>query len=385
MQSQHILLVIALMMVLGKLASGLSIRLKQPPVLGMLILGLVLGPSGLRLLESEPIIQFFSEIGVIFLLFTAGLETDLAAMKRTGKSSFSVALAGMILPFGAGMVMGYVHGMELFPMLVLSTILTATSVSVSVMTLLDLKKLRSVEGTTIMSAAVIDDVLGILLLTFIFGFASQEAHIGLSVIKIAGFIAGALLAGIFLINPLIQLARKLKTDQGILSIALALCLIFSWAAEQAEVASITGAYLAGLFLGRTNARNTIIEGVETLGQSLFVGIFFINIGLETHLWGQDLNIVFVLTFSVVAAFTKFFGSGLGARISGFSWSRSLPIGIGMMPRGEVGLIIANMALAKNVIGAAEFSATVFMVILTALITPFLLKWSFLRGEKTHAG
>jgi Kef-type K+ transport system membrane component KefB len=378
--SHHLLAILAFIIIIAKVFSYFSIKLKQPPVLGMLLVGLVIGPSGFHLIDSSPTISFFSEIGVIFLLFMAGLETDLNAMKRTGKSSISVALGGVLIPFALGFGAALFYEYPTVNGLVLGTILTATSVSVTVMTLIDLKRLRSVEGTTIMGAAIIDDILGILLLTFIFSFAGPTHSVWLSMTKIFGYLTVAILFGMFLVNPLIQIARKMKAEQGILSIALALCFLYAWSAETVEIASITGAYLAGLFLGQTNAKTTVLEGVETLGQSIFVSVFFVNIGLETHLWKHELHYGFTAVFIIVAIFSKMVGSGVGARMSGFSWPRANSIGIGMVPRGEVGLIIANMALARNLIGIPEFSATVFMVVLTAIITPFMLKWSFSRGE-----
>lgn len=371
--NEHTLAVLAAIIIIAKIFSYLSIKIKQPPVLGMLLIGLVLGPSGFKLMGSEPVIKFFSDIGVIILLFLAGLETDVPAMKKSGKSSFLVAIGGVVFPFMLGVTAGRFFGYSMLSSLILGTILTATSVSVTVMTLIDMKKLRSVEGITIMGAAIIDDVLGILLLTFIFSFSSPTGNIWVSMGEIFGYLAAAILFGMFLIKPIVHFARKLKTEQAVLSVALAICFFYAWSAELVEIASITGAYLAGFFLGQTNAKTTIMEGVETLGQSIFVSVFFIHIGLETDLWGYEINFMFAAVFLAIAIFSKLIGSGAGAKLSGFSWLRSSAIGFGMIPRGEVGLIIANMAMAKGILGGAEFSATVFMVVITALITPFLLK------------
>lgn len=368
--------VLAIIIIAAKLFSFFSIKMKQPPVLGMLFIGLVLGPSGLKLFHSNVIFQFLSNIGVIFLLFLAGLETDIPSMKRSGKSSLIIALGGVFLPLGAGIGAGLFFKYSILSSFLIGLILTATSVSVTVMSLIDMKKLRSVEGTTILGAAIIDDVIGILLLTFVFSFSGPQGNVWLSMAKILGYLGAAILFGMFLINPIIQMTRKLKLEQGVLSIALALCLLYAWSAEKAQIAAITGAYLAGLFLGQTNAKTTIMEGVETLGQSLFVSVFFINIGLETELWEHEINYGFTAIFLAIAVFSKILGSGIGARASGFSWNRSLGISFGMIPRGEVALIIAQMALTKGLLGASEFSTTVMMVVTTALITPFLLKWSF---------
>ncbi len=392
----HILLIIAIIIIVAKLASSFSIKLKQPPVLGMLLIGVVLGHSVFGLINTSPTtgfifnnigfssvkvgttIEFFAEIGVIFLLFMAGLETDINAMKKTGKSSLFVALAGVIIPFVSGFAIGNFFGFSFFKTMIVATIFTATSVSVSVMTLLDMKRLRSVEGSIILGAAVIDDIIAIILLTFVFGLSNPTAVLSFTFLKMFGFIVISILFGFFFINPIVQLTKKLKAEQSILSIAIGICLLYSFAAHAVEIAPITGAYLAGLFLGRTDAKMKIMEGIETLGQSIFVSIFFVNIGLSTQLWGQGLEFKFAAIFVLGAAFTKVLGSSFGAKISGFSWKRSVPIGFGMMPRGEVALVIANMAIAKGLFTSKEFSATVFMVVITALLTPFLLKWSFNR-------
>ncbi len=375
------LLIIALIIIISKLASSFSIKLKQPPVLGMLIIGLVVGPSGLKLLHTNPFIEIFAEIGVIFLLFMAGLETDLQSMKKAGKSSFLVALNGIFFPFGLGFAVGYFFGFPLFKTLIIATIYTATSVSVSVMTLLDMKKLRTVEGTTILGAAVIDDIIAIILLTLIFGLYQPGANIFLSVGTMLGYMLGAVIVGLFLFKPIMHFTKKMKAEHSILAIGLGICFLFSWAAHEVKIAPITGAYLAGLFLGRTKAKHSIMEGVETIGHSIFVSVFFLNIGLATHLWDVPIPFLFAAIFAFGAAFSKVIGSGLGARLSGFSWKRALPIGFGMMPRGEVSLVIALMAKEAKIFTQADMSVIVFMIIFTAILTPFLLKWSFHRKDK----
>lgn len=380
--SEHILALIAIILILSKIFSALSSKFKQPSVLGMLLIGLVLGPSVLDVIATGPITQAFSRIGVIILLFIAGLETDIQSMKKTGRTAFAVALGGVLLPFASGFSVGYLFGYSIFTSLIFGTMCTATSVSVSVMTLIDLKKLRSVEGTTILSAAIIDDVIGILLLTFVFGiFDSAGGNIWISFGKILGYMTAALLFGVFLVRPVMNLAKNMAAEKAILSIAIALAFIYAWGAELVEVAPITGAYFAGVFIGQTRVKRTVMEEIETLGHALFIPIFFVNIGLETNLREGNFDFLFLILFVGAAIITKIIGSGGGARFSGFSFIRSFAIGIGMVPRGEVILIIANIALAKNLIGQSEFSTTIILVILSTLITPFLLKWSFNKEKE----
>ena len=252
----------------------------------------------------------------------------------------------------------------------------ATSVSVTVMTLIDLKQLHSSEGTTILGAAIIDDVIGILMLTFVFGLHGGENNILFSMGKILAYFVLSSLVGFFLFRPIIRFTKRLNVESGVVTIALALCFFFAWAAEKAGMAEITGAYIAGLFIGQTRFKRTVSEGVETLGQSFFVAIFFINIGLETHLENISGNPLFIILIILFAIIGKIFGSGLGAKAGGFSLEQSTRIGVGMVPRGEVALIISAMALTRGIFTQTEYSTTVLIVILSAILTPPLLKLTF---------
>jgi len=372
----HFLLHLAIILILSKYVAALSIKFKMPPVLGMIITGILLGPSVLDIVKTDIVLQWLARLGVILLLFTAGLDTDIAQMKSQGKASLMTAAGGVLVPFALGFFTSRFFGLDVFSSTLIGTVLMATSVSVTVMTLIDLKKLHSSEGTTILGAAIIDDVIGILMLTFVFGLHGGENNILISMAKILGYFVASFLVGFFLFKPIIRFTRKLEVESGVVAVALSLCFLFAWAAEKAGMAEITGAYIAGLFVGQTRSKRTVSEGVETLGQSFFVAIFFINIGLETQLRDISGNpgfIIFIILFAIAG---KILGSGVGAKIGGFSLRQSTRIGVGMVPRGEVALIISAMALTRGIFTQTEYSTTVLIVILSAIITPPLLKWAF---------
>lgn len=372
----HFLLHLAIILITAKYVTALAIKFKLPPVLGMILAGILFGPSALDIVKTDIVIKWLAKLGVILLLFAAGLDTDINQMKSQGKVSFLTATGGVILPFLLGFFTSRFFGFGNFTATLIGTVLTATSVSVTVMTLIDLKQLHSLEGTTILGAAIIDDVIGILMLTFVFGLHGGENTIILSIAKIFAYFIVSFLFGFFLFKPIIRFTKRLNVESGVVAVALALCFFFAWAAEKAGMAEITGAYIAGLFLGQTRFKRTISEGIETLGQSFFVAIFFINIGLETHLENISGNSLFIILIIFFAITGKIFGAGTGAKIGGFSLEQSKRIGVGMVPRGEVALIIASMALTEGIFTQTEYSTTVLVVILSALITPLLLKLTF---------
>jgi len=383
----HVIAVLALIILFARWSGVLSMKTKQPPVVGMILIGLLLGPSGIHLLQSGLIIKFLAKVGVILLLFMAGLDTNIRTIRKTGMNAMVVAIGGVLVPFLSGLLLGLAFSFPIYKTLIISTILTATSVSVSVMTLMDLKRLRTVEGVTIMNAAIIDDILGILLLTFILSTASHEGSLLLSLGKIVAYLAAIALFGTMVLPGLVRLMTRLGVPTLLLSMAIVCMLLFAWSAEGMGIADITGAYFAGLFFGMCGTREKLLPDLDTLGHALFIPVFFINIGLETHIWHQDVNILFAALFILVAVGGKTFGAGICARFRGFSWQRSLGIGCGMVPRGEVALVISKLSLDMAVLHHNEHSTTVLMVLCTTLVTPFLLKGVFarqtigLQGEK----
>jgi Kef-type K+ transport system membrane component KefB len=415
----QLLLLIALIVAAAKLAGAAATRIGQPAVFGEILAGLILGPTVLNVLgwplfQPSPApaaggvpapallgeVRDLAEVGVILLMFIAGMETDLDEMRRVGRVAFWSALGGVILPFAGGAAVAVMFGLPLFwEGIFLGTILTATSVSISAQTLMELGALRSREGTTILGAAVIDDVMGIIVLSLVVAFAraSQGVDIGgivLIVLRMSAYFAIAIFIGRRVFGPLAAWASRLGVSQGLLAMVLVIVLLYAWAAEEfGRVAAITGAYLAGVLFAQTPWKREIDGGIHPLTYSMLVPIFFISVGLRAN--GRELGDQVGLTVMlvIVAILAKAVGCGLFARLFGFDSTESLRVGVGMISRGEVGLIVAGYGLEHGIIGPAGFSASVLMVLATTMVTPPLLRLVFPKGagvtraivEETIAG
>ena len=392
----NFILAIMIIIVAAKAGGYISNRLGQPAVLGELLAGLLLGPTLLDMLHS-PIfaeaehlgesITLLAELGVILLMLLAGLELHLPELLRAGKVSALAGVLGVILPLGLGAGVAMLFGLELAEALFIGLTLAATSVSISAQTLLELHVLRSRVGLALLGAAVFDDVLVILLLSISLVLVSGVGGFGtivLTVLQMVGYLVIASVVGFFVLPRLISVVSRLHISQGKLAFALVICLLYSWSAEVlGGVAAITGAFLVGLFLARTPFKEGIEEGVSAMAYAFFVPIFFVNIGLEADLLAiTGSGWILAIVITIVAVISKILGSGGGAKVAGFTNKESLQLGIGMVSRGEVGLIVASFALSERLISSANFSIVVFMVIVATVVTPPLLRVSFAKGEET---
>ncbi|MDN3955810.1 cation:proton antiporter [Sporolactobacillus laevolacticus] len=382
----QIMIQLAVIIISTKLAGHVSVRFGQPSVLGELLVGILIGPALLGWVPNSDIIHTFSEIGVILLMFIAGLETDLIALKNSAKSSSAVAIGGVIFPLGLGFLAGTLLGMDTAHAVFLGLILSATSVSISVQTLKELGKLQTKESMTLLGAAVLDDVIVIILLAFAMSFfGDADTNILLVIGEKGLFFASILLVAWKGVPLLMRLCGRLKVTEPVISVALVLCLVFSWYAELLGVAGIIGAFIAGTAIGQTNFRETVERKIEPLAYSIFVPVFFASIGLKVTFSGIFDQIWFIIGITVLAILTKFVGSGLGAWMTGFSLLSSMRIGSGMISRGEVALILASIGIKAHVLQPKYFTPLIIIVILTTLITPPLLKILFGReGEQINA-
>jgi Kef-type K+ transport system membrane component KefB len=309
-------------------------------------------------------------------------------MRRVGHVAFWAAAGGVVLPLVAGAGVAVAFGMPLFwEGIFIGTILTATSVSITAQTLMDIGALRSREGTVILGAAVIDDVIGIILLSFVVAFARTEGSVdpvtlALVVGRLVAYFTVAALAGT-VFEAIARRAQMLGVSQGLLGGVLVVVFVYAWAAEfVGGVAAITGAYLAGVFFSRTSFKHEIDAGIHPLTYSMLVPVFFVGIGLQAN--GRQLggHVGFTLAIVAVAIVTKAIGSGTAARLLGFGRTEALRVGVGMISRGEVGLIVASYGLAHGIIGVDVFSASVIMVMVTTMVTPPLLRLTFPRGRRS---
>lgn len=374
-------LVVQLLIILvcTKLAGDVTAKLGQPAVLGKLIIGIVIGPALLGWINNGDLLKEMAEIGVLLLMFIAGLETDIEELRKNWKSAFAVAIGGIILPFigGYGAAMGF--GLSSDRSLFMGLLLCATSVSISVQTLKDLNQLSTREGSTILGAAVVDDVLVVILLAFmmsLLGSGEEQASLGIIIAKKVLFFVGAGIFGIFAVPWVMKWFAPLRVTEALISGALIVCFLFSYVAEILGVAGIIGAFAAGISISQTPYKQDVEHRLEPIAYAIFVPIFFVSVGLDVRFEGMGSQVGFIVVFTIVAIVTKLLGSGLGARLTGFQWRSAIGIGSGMVSRGEVALIIATTGLASELLDPAYFTPVVIVVILTTLVTPPMLKVAF---------
>lgn len=394
----ELILAIAIVIAAAKLGGYVATRLHQPAVLGELLMGLILGPSVVNLFgigpfaggHSEVVIYELAELGVIFLMFVAGLEVDVTEMLKSGKVALLAGNLGVLFPLVLGAGAALAFGMELYSAIFVGLILTATSVSISAQTLLEMNVLRTREGLALLGAAVVDDVVAILALSVflaVTGTGESARPLWLVIVLMIVFFIVAIFIGSRFLEPLTRRVNKLPISEGMLAFVIVVTLLFAWAAEEVGgVAAITGAFIAGVFFGRTDFRQEIEHGMHTITYSFFVPIFLVSIGLRANIRDIDgAGVLFLIALIVVAVLSKVLGSGLGARLGGFELLPSFRVGLGMVSRGEVGLIITTIGLTAGLVTTREYSQVVIMVLVTTLVTPLLLRWAYtLKPRKPSA-
>lgn len=378
MESYQYIFDVAVILVVTKVFGMLSKRVDMPQVVGALVAGLLLGPSVLGLVHRSDFLSQISELGVIVLMFGAGLQTDLKELKRSGKASFFIALCGVFVPFLGGFLLAWAFngsGNFLENMFV-GTVLTATSVSITVETLKEMGKLSTNSGNAILGAALIDDVLGLVLLTIITGAADEATNLWVVVIKIVLFFGLSLLLGGFL-HRLIQ--RWMESAgwnrKRFAVISLAFCFLYAYVAEAVfGVTDITGAFIAGLIVSNTTRATYVASRCDIVSYMFLSPIFFAGIGLQVSLAGMGLQTLLLsVCLVVVAMLTKIVGCGLGARLCGYTPAEALRIGVGMTSRGEVALIVANKGVAAGLMNDLFMVPIVLVVVASAVSAPLLLR------------
>jgi Kef-type K+ transport system membrane component KefB len=379
MSATTLLILIACLLIAAKVAGWLCHRLRLPAVLGQLLVGIIAGPSLLGWVHLDPVLNSFADIGVILLMFIAGLETDMKQMRRVGGAAFVSASMGVILPFVAGTVFALVVLKYSLPVsLFLGTLLTATSVSISAQTLKDLGKLTTKAGTTILGAAVIDDVLGLILLSLILAFTLGQNPVW-AIMRMLIYFPIAYLLGHYGFPALSRWLPRLLALEARIGLVLALVLLYAWSAESlGDVAAITGAYIAGILVTRTEMREWVHDGISKMGYALFIPLFCVYVGIEANFRNEGHIPLFLLVgFIGVAIVTKVVGCGGGALMCRFSAHDALVVGVGMISRGEVALITASIGLQAGLITPSLFSMVILISLVTTLITPLLLKLVYL--------
>lgn len=379
---------LAIIVVFAKCFGLLARMMKVPQVAGEIVAGLVIGPSMLGLVQQSDFLAQMAEIGVILLMFAAGLTTNMKDIKKTGFMAFLVACVGVAVPLLCGYLLyscfyGFasVGTEEFFKAIFIGTIMTATSVSITVQTLRELGHLQGKIGTLIVSAAIIDDVIGIIVLTFVLGLKNPEQKPFKVIQNTALFFIFVIIVG-FLINYAFKWYDKRYTHTRRIPIyGLALCLVFAYVAEEYfGIADITGAYLAGIILCSINDSGYIARKMDVSSYMFFGPVFFASIGIRTKISGMTgAMILFSVCFVIVALASKIIGCGLIAKLFKFKGKDALKVGVGMMTRGEVALIVSQKGLSAGIIDSIYFSPVILLIIISSILTPIFMKLLF-KGE-----
>ena len=387
---------LALILLATKALSMLTGKLQMPQVVGALVAGLLMGPAVLGIIQPSDFLSQVAELGVIVIMFSAGMGTDLNELKQTGKAGFVIAMAGVLVPLAMGTGLMFIFntgelalpGNKLLQDIFLGVVLTATSVSITVETLKELGKLSTRVGNAILAAALIDDVLGLVCLTIVTSLAGADVNILLVLAKILLFFVFVGLLGVGISRLLNWYETKVRSRdlRRYPVLAFVLCLFLAWAAEEwFGVADIIGAFSAGLIVATTPKGAYTASKFTPVSYLLLTPVFFANLGLGVELPRMDATILlFTVTLVIVGIGSKLIGCGLGAKMFGFKNRQCLQVGCGMACRGEVALIVANKGMAMNMINPVFFGPIIILVVCCAVFTPILLKLAF-EGESAYEG
>lgn len=390
MESYSILRDLAIILFAAKFCGMVARKFKAPQVAGQIIAGLLIGPACLGLIDQSDFILKTAEIGVILVMFSAGLETDLKDLVKTGPKALAIACCGVFVPFifGALLYFGF-YGFEgmgtpnFFAAMSIGAIMTATSVSITVAALQELGKLKGAVGTTILSSAIIDDVIGIIVLTFVIGFKNPDVHPSDVIIKTILFFIVSVVGGVVTYKFFKWLDNRNPHTQRIPILGFVLCFALAYIAERYfGIADITGAYIAGIILCNIKDADYINNKAHISTYMIFAPVFFVGIGLKTTFDTMNTKLLlFCVAFVVVALLTKIIGCGIMARACKFNWHDSLKIGVGMMTRGEVALIVAQKCLSVGMITSEFFTAVILLIIVSSITTPIILKTLFASDKE----
>lgn len=393
MESYAVFKDLAIIIIAAKFFGIVARKCKAPQVVGEILAGLLIGPCLLGWVNQSDFLVQMAEIGVILIMFSAGLGTDLKELLKTGPIAFLIACCGVFVPLVCGTVLYMAfYGVspwgseEFYKAVFIGTILTATSVSITVQSLKEMGKLKGRVGTTILSAAIIDDVIGIVVLTFVIGFKTPDSNPAQVVISTLLFFVFAIVVG-FVAYHIFKIVDARYTHTRRIPIAgLAFCLAMAYIAEKYfGIADITGAYVAGIILCSVKDADYIAEKMDINSYMLFGPVFFASIGLKTNVDNMNMEILlFAIAFVLVGLVSKIIGCGLMARLCRFNGGDSLKIGIGMMTRGEVALIVSQKGLSVGLMSPVYFTAVILLIIVSSVSTPIILKFLYARDKKEEA-
>lgn len=390
MESYLVFKDLAIIIIAAKFCGIVARKCKAPQVVGEIIAGLIIGPGILGWVNQSDFLVQMAEVGVILLMFSAGLETDLKELMKTGPIATLIACAGVFIPLicGALLYMAF-YGVapwgseEFYKAVFVGTILTATSVSITVESLKEMGKLKGKVGTAILSAAIIDDVIGIIVLTFVIGFKSPDSNPMAVITNTILFFIFAIVVGFISYKIFKKVDAKYPHTRRIPIAGFAFCLAMAYIAERYfGIADITGAYVAGIILCSIRDSEYIAEKMDINSYMLFGPVFFASIGLKTNVDSVSMGIlVFSVAFVTVGLISKIIGCGLMARLCKFNGLDSLKIGVGMMTRGEVALIVSQKGLSAGLLTPVYFTSVILLIIVSSILTPIILKLLYSRDKE----
>ncbi|RGU51221.1 cation:proton antiporter [Limosilactobacillus fermentum] len=354
-----------------------------PDVIGQILVGIVAGPAVLGWIHQTAMIEDFQEIGVIVLMFIAGLESDLSLLKKYLKPAMAVAVGGMALPIVVMGLASQLFGLQWFESLFIGVIFSATSVSISVAVLREFNQIDSKEGATVLGAAVADDIGGVLILSVLISLMNgkggeSSTSLPLIIMMQAIFFGGTYLLVRWLAPYLMHLSKRLLTTAAPAVMAMILCLGMASLADLVHLSGAVGAFFAGIAVANTKARHDIAEAFEPLGYAVFIPVFFVNVGLVMRLNHFLDSLVFIVVMTILACLTKLIGSGGGAMLMGFDRQSGYVIGSGMIARGEMALITAQIGYEAHLMSSKYYSDVITVVVLATVLAPFILKHALKR-------
>lgn len=370
--------ILCLILVSTTIASHFSRRFGIPAVIGQLLVGILLGNAGLKLVHPDILVEDFSEIGVILLMFLAGIESDLSLLRKYFRPGMYVAGLGILFPVVLGTLSGQFFQIASDEAFFLGLILAATSVSISVEVLKELNVINTQEGSTILGASVVDDILVVLVVGLSMSFlgASDGSNQPLRIMLIEQILF--FVASFFLIRwgvpYLMRLSKKLLANSSVIIVSLIVCLSMSYLADWIGLSSVIGAFFAGIAIGQTNVWQDVQHNIEAIGYAVFIPVFFVSIGLEVSFDGIGQQAGMILALTSVAIVSKLLGGYLGGRFAGFTNHSSLMVGAGMISRGEMALIILQLGYQAHLVTDQYYSAFILVILFTTLTSPFLLKY-----------
>lgn len=364
-------------------------RLNMPAVIGQLLSGILLGPAILGWVKPNEIVSLFSEFGVILLMFLAGLESDLDLLKKYFKLSFTVAGIGVVLPVFFTGIASYLFGMQFLEALFIGIVFAATSVSISVVVLQEANQIHTRAGTAILGAAVVDDILAVIVLSLFTTFSHEGGKSGLTnnfflnlLIEVIYFVAVWVVFK-FIAPYFMKLAEKVEVDYAVVIGSLVLALSMAWAADFVGLSAVVGAFFGGLAIRQTPQYKEVQSSVSAIGYSIFIPVFFVNIGLSMTFASFIKDSWFIIVMTILAVLSKFWAGKYSSELFGFTKNEGNIVGAGMVSRGEVALIVAQIGITHHLFPEDIYSSLILVIIITTVLSPFILNYYIKREVKKN--